>query len=52
MLCIFTGRALVHCNTSSDVCMYVCCIKVDALLVNKEKVAGRDWLHVPTAKRF
>ena len=29
--------------------MGVSCIEVDALLVNKEKVTGRDWLRVPAA---
>ena len=38
-------------TTVTPVVIYMCisCIKVDALLVNKGKVPGRDWLPVPTA---
>ena len=49
MIRLFTDRTLVHCHTSSDICLCLSCIKVDALLVNKGKVTGRDWLRVPAA---
>ena len=42
-----TDHTLVHCNISSDIC--VSCIEIDALLVNKGKVTGRDWLRVPAS---